>query len=372
MYWSDAKKYVKDHLQDYLEDLKDENGSYVVEDVRKPFYCLNPKHDDHHPSMVFYIDRATGEPRVRCLSVCNKSFDTFDLIRFETEKEGKPLSGKALFMKAFEMFGLEVEPDPELRPDPRKDYSKINDFNSGDTSERGREAARRVAILREEERYRPIERPTPTGDYMDYFRKCRARVDETSYLILREITREVIERFWVGYDPEFHVTENGPAWDAIIFPTSRTTFTVRNTRTESKGQGKTNRYRDVGSTHIFNIKAVDSAHGPLWVVEGIIDALSIESIGSAAVGLNSTAQVRQFVAHLRDHPTSRPVIVALDNDEAGNAAADDLMRDLHDIGMTPSRFDWMFYNDPNSALMSMKRPAFQRLISEFENGVMTR
>ena len=38
-----AKMYVKEHLSDYLQ----QKGI----NIDKPFLCLNPTHDDKHPSM---------------------------------------------------------------------------------------------------------------------------------------------------------------------------------------------------------------------------------------------------------------------------------------------------------------------------------
>jgi hypothetical protein len=40
------KEDIKDRLEEYLE------GKGI--DTRKPFHCLNPDHDDTHPSMSFY------------------------------------------------------------------------------------------------------------------------------------------------------------------------------------------------------------------------------------------------------------------------------------------------------------------------------
>ena len=57
---------IKTHLKDYLE----EKGL----NINKPFTCLNPQHDDKHPSMSYDDKRNI----VKCFS-CNSSYDIISL-----------------------------------------------------------------------------------------------------------------------------------------------------------------------------------------------------------------------------------------------------------------------------------------------------
>ena len=97
-----AKQIIKYQLKNYLEQ---KHGI----DTEHPFICLNPKHDDHNPSMRLYTDE-TGAPRVHCFS-CNASYDIFDLIGIDYNIKGEdPKETESLiFAKAYELYGLEVK-----------------------------------------------------------------------------------------------------------------------------------------------------------------------------------------------------------------------------------------------------------------------
>ena len=66
----EAKATMKDMLADYL-------GRKGI-NTRKPFKCLNPLHNDTHPSMSF--DRKRN--RVHCFS-CGATYDIFDRVRLK-------------------------------------------------------------------------------------------------------------------------------------------------------------------------------------------------------------------------------------------------------------------------------------------------
>ena len=87
----EAKEYVKSQLESYLQRM----GI----DTRRKFRCLNPQHNDEHPSMSYDPDRKI----VHCFS-CNVSYDTFKVMELDTG-----LHGLDLFKYAYEYFGIQVE-----------------------------------------------------------------------------------------------------------------------------------------------------------------------------------------------------------------------------------------------------------------------
>ena len=87
----EAKESAKSHLSDYL-NAKGINTS-------TNFSCLNPAHEDKHPSMSFDQRRN----RCHCFS-CGVDYDIFDVIGLETG-----LSGKELFEHTYKMFGINVD-----------------------------------------------------------------------------------------------------------------------------------------------------------------------------------------------------------------------------------------------------------------------
>ncbi|MBQ0162401.1 MAG: hypothetical protein KBS84_04460, partial [Treponema sp.] len=87
----EAKESAKTHLLDYL-NAKGINTS-------TNFSCLNPSHDDKHPSMSFDSRRN----RCHCFS-CGVDYDIFDVIGIETG-----LSGKELFDHVYKKFSIPVD-----------------------------------------------------------------------------------------------------------------------------------------------------------------------------------------------------------------------------------------------------------------------
>lgn len=66
--YNNKKEAAKAALQDYLEEVHGIN-------TRQPFRCLNPEHEDKHPSMAF--DRAHN----RCVCfACGARYDIFDVV----------------------------------------------------------------------------------------------------------------------------------------------------------------------------------------------------------------------------------------------------------------------------------------------------
>jgi replicative DNA helicase len=99
---------------------------------------------------------------------------------------------------------------------------------------------------------------------------------------------------------------------------------------------KADRYRKAGEISIFNVKALHNAEKrPVFVTEGELDALSIIEAGGLACGLGSTRNTRQLVEHLTANPTESALLLALDNDEAGRRATEDLEKKLTEAGKKP-------------------------------------
>lgn len=68
MYCNNKKAAAKAALQDYLEDVHGIN-------TNKLFNCLNPEHEDRHPSMAF------DKQHNRCVCfACGARYDIFDLV----------------------------------------------------------------------------------------------------------------------------------------------------------------------------------------------------------------------------------------------------------------------------------------------------
>lgn len=171
-------------------------------------------------------------------------------------------------------------------------------------------------------------------DYLPYMQQMAANLEAAEgYLSSRGLSLDTARRFMLGYDVRFSQGTGGKYWRALIIPTSRNSFVARNTAADAD---KADRYRKAGEISIFNVKALHNAEKrPVFVTEGELDALSIMEAGGLACGLGSTSNTRQLVEHLTANPTESTLLLALDNDEAGKRATEDLEKKLTEAGKKP-------------------------------------
>lgn len=258
---------------------------------RKPFPCLNPQHADTHPSMSF--DRKHN--RVKCFS-CGASYDVFDLIAMDYS-----LDSKGAFDKAYELFALQVDSTPR-RSKPEEDFSEMDGQKQAKTGQNTATQTQPHTHTHTEEK-----------DFTQYFEECKRRIAQTDYY--RGLSAETLERHWIGFEPDFKTrdadTSEFTSWRALIIPTGKGSYTVRNT---DPNASKKNRYRNRGSAQVFNAKTLQTAERPILIVEGEIDAMSIEEAGGEAVGLGSLDNIPLLLRILEAKKPSQPLIIALDEE----------------------------------------------------------
>ena len=297
-----ARDIARGRLEEYLQ----QKGL----STRKPFLCLNPAHGDRSPSMSY--DSRRG--RVHCFS-CGASYDIFDLVGLDYGLTDQ----REIFDKTYQLLGITVEDTPR-RSKPEEDFSRMSGQNTDKTGQ-GKDV------------YTHTDTHTHTQpeeeDRLPYYKTCAGRISGTHYPERRGLSAETLERHMIGYDPNFRTKDYDSgdfvSWTALIIPTGRGSFTARNTDPSATHK---NRYRNRGPAQIFNYKALYSASSPVFVVEGEIDALSIEEVGGAAVGLGSLDNVPLLLRILEERKPSQPLIVALDNDNKGKEAEGKLAEGL--------------------------------------------
>lgn len=282
-----AKQYVKEQLESYLR----QQGI----NTRKPFCCLNPDHADSNPSMSY--DRKRN--KAHCFS-CGADYDIIDLIKIDYGL----MNDKDAFQKAYEMYRVELD--------------QVN-YNHA------------KKIFSENPTVKEVQNPAKTeqkgNDYTDYFLQANRNIGNTDYLQNRGLTAATIERFKLGYEENFNKGTGGSTWKVIVIPTTKYTYTVRNT---DAAADKKNRIRKVGNNVLFNVGSL-AGSSPVFIVEGELDALSIIEAGGEAVSLGSTANYHKFVKYLQERDIKAPLIaIALDNDEDGKKTADNIIKDLGD------------------------------------------
>lgn len=206
-------------------------------------------------------------------------------------------------------------------------------------------------------------------DYTGFFLQANKDIQKTDYH--RGLTLETLNRFKVGYveswkHPKAPKMEASPR---LIVPTSRSSYLARHASEKDyiNYRGQVENKSKVGKVRIFNSRALREAQKPIFVVEGEIDALSIIDVGGEAVALGSTANKRALLTMLESQKPSQPLIIAMDNDEAGTRANRELTEGLERLKIPFYRINIAEpYKDANEAL-NKDREAFKVAVEQAEN-----
>lgn len=169
----------------------------------------------------------------------------------------------------------------------------------------------------------------------EYIEKCHENVSLTDYFMRRGISGGSIDRFMLGYDPKFSEGTGKYSWKAVIIPTSYNTYEARNIDVCPNSKDKAGfKCRKHGKSNLFNGGVLQSEkEKPVFITEGCFDAMSIIECGGVAAAMGGVSNAALLFAALDRIKPSVPLILALDNDEAGRAAADKLSEGLRKRGI---------------------------------------
>lgn len=201
----------------------------------------------------------------------------------------------------------------------------------------------------------------PKGSVVsDYIEKCHKSVVDTTFYHDRCISDEMIDRFNLGYDSS--CTESvgaGNSWKAAIIPTSNYSYEIRNTEVgPNDTENGSNKYRKHGSTVLFNGSILTTEKDkPIFVCEGILDAISIMQCGGQAIALGSVSNYKILINELGKITPSKPLILVLDNDKAGKTTTENLVGELNTLNiphLCAAEVVGEKYHDPNDRLLKDK------------------
>lgn len=319
----EAKDYIRFHAADYLRP--DGSG--------KGFICpMCGSGSGKHGTGITTKDGV----HFTCWAGCYTNADVIDIIGLQygidryTDK----------LQKAADIFGISLEADtkmPQIHPE--------------------REIQRSEPPLKAQE-------PEERTDYLSFFYNAMKDIGKTSYH--RGLSMETLKRFGIGYVAEWRHPKapSAPPSPRMIIPTSRYSYLARDTRSNLTEMQRAYAKSKVGKVHIFNGKALWRSAQPVFVVEGEIDAMSICDVGGEAIGLGSVSNQRLLIQALMVKRPTAPLILALDDDRAGQKAEDELSKSLQSIGIRFTKADISApCKDANEALMK-NRTAFQENVRE--------
>ncbi len=275
------------------------------------------------------VPNPKGKPgALKCFGACNFSGDIIDLYQQMPGHEG------TTFRQAVDDLGRSIGLFPAEEPKPAKQKQE-------DSSPIGQEAS--------------PEPPKPALDFTDYYKDCQEKITDqraARYLESRGISIKTAMAYGIGFDPEADTAGAGCKAPRLILPTSKSHYVAR----RIDGGDKAKKLNPKGSTpSLFNGKALGAA-GPVFVVEGIFDALSIAEAGGEAVALCSVANIDKMLEIFKNK--KRPaafLLLALDTDQAGSNGAERLRKELESLHIPCKVVDICEgAKDPNEALCKDK------------------
>lgn len=257
---SEYKTYLWDYLQKY----------HNVTSPKRFFHCLNPNHIDNNPSMMF-----TDKYNIcKCFS-CGASYDIYDLIGLDYDLHN---------------FKEQLE--------------KVQELYLG-----------YVPVKKEVKK----EADNKIYDYTNYYNKCFKNRYKTTYLEQRGITRELIDKYKIGYDEERQL---------VVFPINKHCYFARSVVNNDKIKSR-------GSSDIWNKKYIKENNQLVYVTEGIIDALSLEVIDPnvKVMSINGVGNINSLIYALKENNFNGTIGIVFDKDGAGKKATDELKKELAKINV---------------------------------------
>ena len=116
---------------------------------------------------------------------------------------------------------------------------------------------------------------------------------------------------------------------------------------------------------LFNEDALHQRRYPVFVVEGELDAISIEQLGYPSLALGSASNIGLISERTDLNELEYPLIVALDNDDTGKKKSHDLCSRLEKKGIQYVTLDTLYgdYKDANECLIHERDQFKKRLES---------
>lgn len=319
------KQELKRKLPDYLK-------MRGIEIKGKNILCINPAHDETNPSMSY---QATDH-YLNCFG-CGESYDIF---RACEALEGLP-QGQGI-NRIKQIYGYTDQSQPATN------YTK-NTVNTEPFFKKPKQ-----------------EEKKPVKNYADFVLKAHESLCMHDYHAERGISEEVAARFKLGY-----VQDVKGMSTALVIPMLRAdgtySYQLRNISKDEPLQHYKPKVEEAGEAELFNSEAIKQTK-PVAIVEGAIDALSVISAGMEAIALNGAQNKGKLYDLIERHKAKLPpIILTLDNDEAGRKAQAEIKAMLDKAKIQSYSINLALkYKDPNEALKAEPQ-AFKGLIASLED-----
>lgn len=182
------------------------------------------------------------------------------------------------------------------------------------------------------------------------------------YVCNRGISKQTYQQFELGFKKGVFSSDG----DCLIIPISDTSYIEK----VLKDHPSIPKYKNINSG-IFNYMVLHNTSTPIFVTEGVFDALSIIEVGGVAVSINSTSMVDKFIEYIKSNDLTPLLVIAMDADRYGKDASRKLGESLLNMNIPYITLDhWDGCKDPNELLLK-DRAALQKIIADYSSRPIT-
>lgn len=339
----EAKDYCKDKLSDYLQ------RQGIPTSKKFTCYKCNHKAMSYNPH----------KKQLHCFH-CEACYDIFDLVG---ELYGLTDS-KAIFDRTYEEFGIEIasrsvtpkgKPLHEKKPAPVKEKAEM---------------IKEIKLDIEE----PIE---------EAHKELLSNAEALKHITDRGISKATIERYRIGYSKQGHnallkdyeilqTKSKKENYYKYVFPfigiNNKAEYFLTEITDRALIDDYNGKYRLLNKGNdkeqlpmkLFNERYLyEDSKEPVFICEGIYDALSVEEAGGRAIALNGVGQNR--ILELCEKHTPAYVYIYTDNDEAGQQAVIRITEGLNKLGIKYACIKNDNGKDANEALIDNREAFIEKI-----------
>lgn len=339
----EAAEHCKPQLKEYLIS----RGIKINSD--KTFRCINPNHEDKHPSMSI-----TPGNQCKCYS-CDALYDIFDAAEI-LENCDKPTA----FKRILDFCNCRIE-------NPTGDKNaEIHAKN-----------AEKPATQEEPKREQPAE-TYKHKDYSNYIKLCKTVLYQPAgqpgldYLKGRGLSEFTLKQYNIGYDPQLYFFDG--KYPAVIFGQSGGGYNARNIAPNIDKKQRFKKGANQQDSLFGTVEELSKTDGdkyPVIITEGELDALSLLEAGApAAVAVGGAQNQKELIELAESGNIKRPLIIAMDNDDPGKKAAATLIQKLSETANPPQCFKINLYGtfkDANEILVAEPETLTQRIYNAMQD-----
>ena len=340
----EAIKYVHEHPEVYLTATGKVGGGYICP-------ICGSGSGKHRTGIV---SEKSESWKFTCFA--GNCFVKSDVINIIGLKEH--LDNKSALRRTFEIYGIKLKKSNNYQ---QHQQSKGTEEKRGEKLEEA-DVLKKIEEVRIKEDIRIGQENLWQAE--DYLRSrgisLKTAIQSKCGCIMNWYHPKVREKY--GKRPPF---EGSPR---LIIPTSEKSYIARDMRAKEEIPTEEKEYTKMkaGEVRLLNIEELGKTEEAIFIVEGELDALSINEIGYKAIALGSISMIDRLISNLEemDKKPTQPLIISLDNDEAGRNAAEKLWNELQERKYKAYNINISGeYKDENEALVK-DRVRFEKRIAE--------